>query len=39
MPTLQLSDYEGVNGAVLFVVKGKEKWKVNSVVSWFSGEE
>jgi hypothetical protein len=29
----------GVNGAVLFVVKGKEKSKVNRVLSWFSGEE
>jgi hypothetical protein len=29
----------GVNGAVLFVVEGKDKLKVNSVLSWFSGEE
>lgn len=29
----------GVNGAVLFVVKGKEKTELNSVLSWFSGEE
>ncbi|PKP21832.1 MAG: hypothetical protein CVU05_05950 [Bacteroidetes bacterium HGW-Bacteroidetes-21] len=29
----------GVNGAVLFVVKGKDTEKVNQVLSWFSGEE
>lgn len=29
----------GVNGAVLFVVKGKEKTELNNVLSWFSGEE
>lgn len=29
----------GVNGAVLFVVKGKEKQELNNVLSWFSGEE
>ncbi len=29
----------GTNGAVLFVVKGKDKSKVNDVLSFFAGEE
>lgn len=29
----------GVNGAVLFVVNGKDDGKINTVLSWFSGEE
>lgn len=29
----------GTNGAVLFVVKGGDKYKVNSVLSFFAGEE
>jgi hypothetical protein len=31
-------DY-GTNGAVLFVVKGNDKYKVNSLLSYFAGEE
>lgn len=29
----------GVNGATLFVVKGKDDFEVNSVLSHFAGEE
>lgn len=29
----------GVDGAVLFVVEGNDNLEVNSVLSWFSGEE
>ncbi|MFH2141704.1 MAG: hypothetical protein ABIJ97_04735 [Bacteroidota bacterium] len=29
----------GTNGAVLFVVKGSDKYKVNSVLNFFAGEE
>lgn len=29
----------GVNGAVLFVIDGKDNLKVDSMLSWFSGEE
>lgn len=29
----------GTNGAVLFVVKGSDKYKVNNVLSFFAGEE
>jgi hypothetical protein len=29
----------GTNGAVLFVVKGSDKYKVNSVMNYFAGEE
>jgi len=29
----------GVNGGVLFVVFGADKWKVNDMLSWFAGEE
>lgn len=29
----------GVNGAVLFVVNGKDERKINDVLSWFSGDE
>lgn len=29
----------GVNGAVLFVSQGEDKWEVSSVISHFTGEE
>ncbi|PLX08115.1 MAG: hypothetical protein C0594_06195 [Marinilabiliales bacterium] len=29
----------GVNGATLFVVKGKDKYEVNNILSHFAGEE
>ncbi|MGB0384529.1 MAG: hypothetical protein ACPGWR_06865 [Ardenticatenaceae bacterium] len=37
-PENELQDWS-VNGAVLFLVQGKDKWEVADVLSWFAGEE
>ena len=38
-PAVDGAPFTGVNGAVLFVVKGDDQDKANHILSWFAGEE